>query len=192
MVSLLELSRKIRRMIDTVDIKNGVRNLDIHEYAFLLSEEVIFSEEVRRLCEKNACGQYGTCWACPPAVGSLEACRNRCLECKNAFLFSTVNSLKNQYDMEGWEISRRKHEKVTDTVVGIFQKYDEAFLTLSTEGCLLCKKCTYPDSPCKLPSRMYPATEGFGIMVVQLAANCKIKYHNGANTVTYFSIIFFN
>lgn len=40
-------------------------NLNIHEYAFMKSNTVIFSDEVRRLCEKNVCGMYGTSWACP-------------------------------------------------------------------------------------------------------------------------------
>ncbi|WP_459931558.1 DUF2284 domain-containing protein [Desulfosporosinus burensis] len=60
-----------------------------------------------------------------------------------------------------------------------------------TEGCNLCEKCTYPEKPCRFPNRMFPATESFGIMVIQQAPLCNIKYNNGANAITYFSMIFF-
>jgi hypothetical protein len=39
---------------------------------------------------------------------------------------------------------------------------------------------------------MYPATEGYGIMVMQMAPALNINYNNGANTVTYFSMVLFN
>jgi hypothetical protein len=39
---------------------------------------------------------------------------------------------------------------------------------------------------------MYPATEGYGILVMQQAKVCNIKYNNGVDTITYFSMVFFN
>jgi len=144
------------------------------------------------LCEQNACGLFGTSWACPPAVGRVADCKIRCQEYAYAFMFTTVNNLNGQYDMKGWMDARKKHEKVTDTVVSVFRGYDKDLLALSTEGCTLCKKCTYPTAPCKHPDRMYPATEGYGVLVMEQARKYKVKYNNGANTVTYFSLIFFN
>jgi hypothetical protein len=38
---------------------------------------------------------------------------------------------------------------------------------------------------------MFPAIEGFGINVMQLAKTGGLKYYNGPNTVTYFSSVFF-
>ncbi|MFV0436008.1 MAG: DUF2284 domain-containing protein [Desulfopila sp.] len=169
-----------------------IGQVPIHEYAFFSPRQVPFLDEVRSLCEKNVCGQYGTCWACPPAVGTIAECRERCLAYTQAGLFTTVSALRSHYDIEGWKTARKQHEKVTDAVVNEFRKYDKDLLALSTEGCMVCKKCTYPDAPCTHPQRMYPATEGFGIMVVQLAKICQVKYNNGPNTVTYFSMLFFN
>ena len=166
--------------------------LPIHEHVILQSEDVVFSDEVRFLCEKNGCGLFGTSWACPPAIGSVADCKKRCLEYKYAFMFTTVNDLKGQYDMEGWRHARKKHEQVTDSVVSVFRRYGEDFLALSTEGCAICKKCTFPNVPCKHPDRMYPATEGYGILVLEQARKNNMRYNNGKNTVTYFSMIFFN
>ena len=55
-------------------ILQEIAHLPIHEYAFMNSRDVIFSDEVRGLCEKKACGLYGTSWTCPTAVGSVEEC----------------------------------------------------------------------------------------------------------------------
>lgn len=166
-------------------------NLNIHEYAFMKSNTVIFSDEVRRLCQKNACGMYGTSWACPPAVGSVEECKNRCNDFENAFMFTSLANLKKKYDMAEWRETRLVHESITEKVARIFRDEFKETLILSTEGCNLCDKCTYPEKPCRFPSRMFPATESFGIMVIQQAPLCNIKYNNGVNTITYFSMIFF-
>ena len=166
--------------------------LPIHEYAFMKPADVIFSNEVRTLCKKNTCRKYGTSWACPPAVGSVKDCKAKCLAYENALMFTTTHVMKKKFDVEGWVLARRKHEETTDAVVKALRDYDAALLALSSEGCLLCKTCAYPDKPCRHTENMYPATEGYGILVMEQARICNVKYNNGANTVTYFSMIFFN
>lgn len=175
-----------------VKIEEEIRNLPVHEYAFFDSKDVVFSDEVRSLCEKNACGMFGTSWACPPAVGTVEECREKCGQYKHVFLFTTATKMKSSYDVQGWHDARIEHETLTDQVAKVFRETYEDPLILSTEGCSVCKKCTYPEEPCRFPDRMYPATESFGILVMQQAQRCHIKYNNGINTVTYFSMIFFN
>jgi predicted metal-binding protein len=76
-------------------------------------------------------------------------------------------------------------------VVKTFRSRFDRIMALSTEGCMVCKACAYPNQPCHFPERMFPAIEGFGINVMQLAKTARIRYYNGPNTVTYFSIIFF-
>ena len=188
----MEYFRKPVLYMSKFSIEQEIKLLPIHEYAFLKPEEVIFSEEVREICEGNSCGMYGTSWACPPAVGSLEECQKQCLEYEDTFIFTTATQIKNSYDVQGWLEARIQHEKLTDKVGEVFRKYTKSPLILSTEGCNVCKSCTYPNEPCRLPEKMYPATEGYGILVMEQAQLCGIKYNNGINTVTYFSMIFFN
>lgn len=166
-------------------------NLGIHEFALIKPEQVEFSAEVRGLCAKNACGMYGKSWACPPGTGSIEDCKAKCNEFAHAFVFTSMGNLKSRYDMKEWLELRVVHEKITDQVAKIFHAEFDQVLILSTEGCTVCKTCTYPDQPCRFPDRMYPATEGYGILVTQLAKTCGIKYNNGDKTLTYFSVIFF-
>lgn len=35
--------------------------------------QVKFSDELRKMCEQNKCGMYGSNWMCPPGVGAVEA-----------------------------------------------------------------------------------------------------------------------
>ena len=63
------------------------------------------------------------------------------------------------------------------------------YIALGCEGCTLCKKCTYPNAPCRHPDIATPSVEACGINVVELSRKIGIKYNNGANTVTYFCII---
>ena len=172
-------------------ITRDIKQFPIHEYAFMKSTDVIFSEEVRNLCKQNKCGMYGSSWACPPAVGSVEECMAKCLPYTHALMFTTTSKVKNGYDSEGWIKAREDHENLTDNVVDIVKSYDADALVLSTEGCMLCKTCTYPIDPCRFPKRMYPATEGYGILVIQQAKLCNVKYNNGKDFVTYFSMVFF-
>ena len=166
-------------------------HLKIHEHAFLESNQVIFSDEVRSLCERNACGMYGKSWACPPGVGSVEDCKAQCREFHHALIFTSLSTLRKKHDISGWHEARIRHETITENVVPIVRSQCDRMLALSTEGCMVCESCTYPNQPCRFPERMFPAIEGFGINVMQLAKTCGIRYYNGPNTVTYFSIIFF-
>ena len=175
-----------------LSIQRDIEQLPIHEYAFMNSANVFFLEEVRDICRQNKCGMYGSSWACPPAVGSVEECKARCLSYRHAFIFTTATKVKDRYDVKEWIQAGKEHEKLTDQVADIFRSYDAEALVLSTEGCLLCKTCTYPQAPCRFPDRIYPATEGYGIMVIEQAKFCNVKYNNGIDTITYFSMVFFN
>lgn len=163
----------------------------IHEQSVLSVDKIEFSDEVRHLCEVNYCGQYGTTWACPPAVGTVESCRAACRKFSQVYIFSTLHPLEDSFDLEGMEEGKNAHEDVCTSVREIFRKYFPENLMLTSEGCKNCKTCTYPDSPCRFPDKMYPSVESYGISVVNEAAAAGMHYINGANTVTYFGNIFF-
>ena len=69
---------------------------------------------VRKLCEENACRNYSTNWACPPAVGTLEECRERCRSFDHMLLFNKVYTLRDSYDLEGMYDSMRMFRHTVD------------------------------------------------------------------------------
>ena len=165
--------------------------LGIHQYAFLTTDCISFSDGVRKLCEANACGLYAKTWACPPGVGTYEECRDRILKYKNIFVFTTMHPLEDSYDFEGMTEGKKKHVTICGPIVDLFKGKYEDLLILSAEGCDKCKTCTYPDAPCRFPDSLHPSIESYGVEVYKLAAAGKINYINGPNTVTYFGCIIY-
>lgn len=161
----------------------------VHEFAMLDVKDIPFSEEVVAACARNACGCYGKTWQCPPGVGTLEERMRICRAYSHAIVFTTRHDLEDSFDVEGWARGRIAHEETTDRVLELCPF--ERRLAFSAEGCHLCEKCTYPDEPCRFPNRARVSVEANGIFVVELAKMCNIHYHNGVNTVTYFSMILF-
>lgn len=162
----------------------------VHQFAVIKSTEIPFSQYVVDACKQNYCGQYGKTWQCPPGVGDPQELKEKCLAFSRALVFSTRHELEDSFDYEGMRSGREKHEKITDEIVALFG--EEKIRALSAESCSICKKCTYPDAPCRFPDKARPSVEANGISVIDLAKICGINYHNGANTVTYFSVILYD
>lgn len=164
----------------------------VTELAVLKTEEIPFSPEVIRACERNACGQYGKTWQCPPGIGTLEERQALCLSYRTALVLTTAHPLEDSFDIDGMFEGKRAHGAVVDQILArLPDALQKDHLVFSTEGCSLCSTCTYPDAPCRYPERARPSVEANGIFVVELARQCNLRYHNGVNTVTYFSMLLF-
>ena len=171
--------------------KEELQGLGIGEYAALSPKEIVFDDEVRAICEGNACRQYGRTWACPPGVGTVEQCRERCFAYENALLFSAAYPLEDSFDYEGMMEAHRAFKELCDRLYDLAAGRLSGFLLLSNEGCARCETCTYPHAPCRMPRRLFPSLEGFGIHVARLARQVGMRYHNGAGTVTYFGMLLY-
>ena len=143
------------------------------------------------MCRANQCGKYATCWTCPPGVGELSELKEKILKRKNAVVFSCKHELEDCFDFEGMTEGQKKSRKILDDIMEHLKADGVDFMALGCEGCTLCEKCTYPDSPCRFPDKAIPSVEACGISVVDLAKKTGINYNNGANTVTYFCIILY-
>ncbi|MDD3795801.1 MAG: DUF2284 domain-containing protein [Lachnospiraceae bacterium] len=172
-------------------LEEELASLPILQWAYLKTERISFLDRVRTICEQE-CSRYGTSWSCPPAVGTVEECRQRCSRFKDVFVFSTIAEVEDITDMEAVLATRMEHEKITKQITELFQRYFKETLTLSTESCELCKKCSYPTAPCRHPDQMYPCVESYGILVTDLAELGGMDFMNGSNVVTWFSAIFHN
>ena len=139
----------------------------------------------------NSCGQYGTTWACPPGVGTLEECKSRILKYQHLFVFTTVHELEDSYDFEGMMEGKERHNALCPNIAESFRNEYPDLLILSAEGCNRCKTCTYPDAPCRFPDTLYPSIESYCVEVNRLASTAGIHYINGENTVTYFGCIMY-
>lgn len=164
----------------------------VFQYGFVDTSEIRFTQEVRGMCEANTCRKYNKTWACPPAIGTVEECRERVQKYDKMLVFSAKWDLEDSFDFEGMMAGGEQFKLVCRAVDKAVRPYLKDYLVLANEGCDTCKTCTYPDAPCRFPEQTHGSLEGYGIFVSELAKQAGINYINGANTVTYFGGVAFS
>ena len=170
-------------------ISNIAENCGFTETGLIKTAELRFYPEVRGICEGNSCQGYGKTWACPPAVGTLEECRQKVMGFDDMLLFSQKFELEDSFDFEGMHDGMIRFKETVDRFADSIKLIIGNGLILSNEGCNRCKDCTYPNAPCRFPKKMYPSIEGFGFIVSELAGQAGIRYNNGPNTITFFGAV---
>lgn len=170
-------------------LKQQLDTSEFFEYGFVDTADINFSQEVRAMCEVNTCQKYGTTWACPPAMGTVEECRSRIQKYKKMVVFTGKYDLEDSFDYEGMMESAKKFSESCRVFDAAVKPYLDRYLMFSNEGCDLCGECTYPNEPCRFPDRVHGSLEGNGIFVNELAKLARVNYHNGVNTVTYFGAL---
>ena len=100
--------------------------------------------------------------------------------------------LEDSFDFEGMQEGAKKFHEASRALNEWLRKKGLDYILLANEGCDLCKKCTYPDAPCRFPDMATGSLEGYGIFVSELANLAGVKYNNGPSTVTYFGALICN
>lgn len=135
---------------------------------------------------------YNRSWACPPAVGTVDACKERCLRYSSVLVISTIAEVSDISDLEQTLACRAPHEAITQEVVRLVRDWSGAeVMALSTEACAICSHCAWPGAPCRHPEKMFPCVESYGILVTALADHLDMEFFNG-NLVTWYSLIFYH
>ena len=140
-----------------------LQELPLYFYDFVDPKQLDFSDRVRWICE-HECPMYEKTWACPPAVGSVSACQQRCKGYDRCLMIATM----------------------------MRQQGVEPYI-LSTEACALCERCAYLDGqPCRQPEKMHPCVESHGINILGLIEEKGLAFQYGENVVTWFSLLLFS
>ena len=168
------------------ELKEILDAVGVFQHGFVETSAIGFSGEVRKMCEVNTCRKYAATWACPPAIGTVEECRDRCLSFRKMLVFSGKYELEDSYDYEGMMAGRATFKAVARDLEKALKPHLDRHIMLANEGCGLCAECTYPGAPCRFPDQVHGAIEGYGIFVNILAQQAGMNYINGTNTVTYF------
>lgn len=171
-------------------LERQMSELPLVQYEFFETSTLTFSPRVRSVCQSD-CSRYGTSWACPPAVGTVEECRERCLRYPHALLLVTMNETADISDLEGTLATRSGHEEITRQVNELLRGQGAETYPLSTESCAICETCTYPHAPCRCPDQMFPCVESHGILILDTAERFGIPFQAGGNLVTWFSLILY-
>ena len=171
------------------EIEALITRYPIYQYAFVSTDDIEFTDKVRSICKKE-CARYGKSWSCPPAVGTLDECKNRCRRFPEALFFSTIADVEDYSDMDRLLETRMEHEKITGEIEELLKKEGNQCYTLSSDSCALCEKCTYPKRSCVHPEQMHPCIESHGIVIIPLVEANHMDYFMGERMVVWFSLIF--
>lgn len=175
--------------MDKVQIEQQLAELPLFQYDWLTTDELVFSDRVRWICQTQ-CPMYGSTWACPPAVGTVEECKARCLSYPEGLMITSITEVSDIANLEETLATRMPHEELTRQVRDLLRTQAQDVLALSTEACAICAHCAYPDAPCRHKDRMFPCVESQGILVTDLAEKHGIEFMNG-NIVVWFSLLLF-
>ena len=173
------------------EIEEFITQFPVYQYEFVKPEEIDFNERVRTIC-KRECPRYGNSWSCPPAVGKVEKCRERCMAYGQALFFSSVTEVTDITDMDESLKTKREHEKMTKIIEDYMSSHGLSVYTLSSDSCAICDKCAFPREQCRHPDQMHPCIESHGIVVANLVERCSMDYYMGEHLLLWFSLIFFS
>ena len=178
--------------LDTEKFEQYISQFPIYEYRLLKTESIFVRERVRIICQTE-CERYGSTWACPPAVGTLQECEDRIRSYDSAVFFSSVAEVSDLFNMEEMLSTRQDHESLTEQVALFLRQEGFKTFTLSTESCDICDHCTYPEGkPCRHPERMHPCLESHGVVAAEIVEEQQMEYDLGGNTILWFSMILFS
>lgn len=177
--------------MDKAALEERLAELPLYSYGFFDTRELEFTDRVRWVCE-HECPMYGTTWACPPAVGTVEECRKKCMSYPECLMIASVTEVSDISNIDETLATRPAHEKLTNRVRDEMRELGVRPFILSTEACTICSRCAYLDGlPCRMPGAMHPCVESQGINVTPLLEKFGLEFQYGENVVTWVSLLFF-
>lgn len=169
-----------------------LQDFPLYFYDYIDPEKLEFSQRVRWICQ-HECAMYGKSWACPPGVGSVECCQEKCRSYQSCLMISTITEVSDIADLQQTLDTRGLHEAITDQVADLFREQGIEPYILSTEACTICPRCAIVDGqPCRFPEKMHPCVESQGINLIPTLEEFGLEFQYGENIVTWFSLLFFN
>ena len=172
-------------------LEEQLAQLPLYLYDFLDPKELEFSQRIRWICE-HECPMYGKSWACPPGVGSVDSCQEKCLGYEQCLMIATITEVADISDIRETLATRPEHEAVTNQVRDLLRQQGVEPYILSTEACDICQRCAILDGqPCRMPGKMHPCVESHGINVIPMLESRGLEFQYGENVVTWISLLFY-
>ena len=178
--------------MDREKLEAQLAELPLYVYTYIDPKSLDFSDRIRYIC-KTECPMYGKTWACPPGVGTVPECKEKCLRYDSCLLIGTITEVVGEPSMEQSLATRPEHEALTNQIRELFREQGIEPYILSTEACTVCERCAYLDGePCRLPERMHPCLESHGINIIPTLEENGLDFIFGLDVITWYSLLFFN
>ena len=154
-------------------------------YAPLEVSTLEFMQEVRDMCNAEQCDKFNKSWSCPPVCAPLDELRERVKGYSGGLLVQTVGELEDSYDWEAiMDTGKRQKTSFAKMWDEMVKEFGDVF-AMGTGACAKCEKCTYPDSPCRMPDRMEVSMEACGLLVNKVCTDNGLAYNYGPNKIAF-------
>ena len=80
-------------------LEQQLSELPLYVYTYIDPKSLEFSDRIRYICQAE-CPMYDKTWACPPAVGSVACCKNKCHSFDGCLLIGTITEMEGAPSME--------------------------------------------------------------------------------------------
>lgn len=162
--------------------------------------EIDVNPKVRDMCAADRCKAYNKNWMCPPACGTLETFEAIIAKYSLCVVVQTVSILEDEFDFEGMAEAEQVHkdrfealvQTARSTLASNSKSYtikQEDLFPLSAGSCSVCPSCSYPEEPCRNPSKAFVSMEAAGLLVSDVCEAASIPYFHGKGTLAYTSCL---
>ena len=148
-------------------------------------------DEIRQMCSADRCGRWNSNWSCPPACGSIEYARRRIAQYNKCLLVQTTGELADEFDYAAMQKTGEEHKRRFLNFARQARMIYPDCLPLTAGSCTVCAKCTYPDKPCRYPTKRLSSMEAFGLFVSDICVRSGLKYNYGEHTISYTSCLLY-
>lgn len=145
--------------------------------------------QVRAMCAADRCAAYGHSWSCPPACGELEAIGRRMRQYHTGLLVQTVGAMEDEFDLAAIAAVEKNHKARFDALARQAGQLWPGCMPMAAGTCRRCRKCTYPNAPCRYPKTLYPSMEACGLWVSDVCRQSGLAYNYGAKTIAFTACI---
>ena len=178
-------------MMDLEKLEEQLFLLPLYFYSYIDPKKLEFSQRIRYICQTE-CPMYNKTWACPPAVGEVFQCEDKCRSYEKCLMIGTIAEVQDIANIAETLATRPAHEEITNMVRELFREQGVEPYVLSTEACDICERCAWLDGmPCRYPDRMHPCVESHGINLIPTLEENGLEFQYGENVITWYSLLFF-
>ena len=160
-----------------MDIEKLAREIGFDHVAGIRTDDVVTSPELTASCNPRACRKYGSCWTCPPGVGTFDEILSDITSRKAGVIVQTICDGVDHY--EDWDLIEEAHvlhNARLDQLADAMRAELDDVIEFSTGGCDLCSPCSYPDAPCMKPERRRESLSAHGVAVGATCERAGIDY----------------
>lgn len=147
-------------MLDVAGVEDLLRRGGYCDFRWLTGAQLPVRQWVRFKC-RYGCPNYGQLATCPPAVPTLDECRELFGEYRHVAVIRLLASVSGLDEDAEW--NREASQDLLSLERTVFLAGFAKALVLFPGPCRLCETCTGDRQTCRRPADMRPSPESLGV-----------------------------